>query len=602
MVIIALALAGGAVAMSQLTTYNLQPTTELAAVASARDKNALADIERQLAVAQKSGGISPASYRSLESKLNALEKKKVDTKKARAILAKLTLGGQKGTGEEKTKSPALSDTTSKLSTIEQNINTAINSGGIDPSAYRDLQAKLDALQAKGVDTTRARSLFRKLSVGGVESRPDCASNLRPVFTRDITDLSKMRSIFTPPNLVKGDLKTHSYMGTNHARVPIYAPVDMTLDSVSYVIGGPYGMAFEASCEVKIGFGHITEPVPAIMAVMPSAPATTTLNTGKTIRESIRFKAGDLIAYTTGTSAAGNWDFGVYNLSIKNRYANNSAYAHSWKYANAVCPFDYFTPELRVSYAKLFNLESATGLEPDGESFCSGKGETVRTTAPATVNRESNSEPPLRLKGIGINLDYFDAATGRAGDVVFTKEKLQFNVPFTEFGFVIPANMSASRTDKTNPQPTFELPLGTKVRSLVDGVVVEMPTLYSGDYSIMVAPRADTNWRYETEHVVNPLVKVGDRVTAGQVIAEVSPHNKEGNSGFGLVEIGILRGGNSPEHLCPFAYLDPSIKDDIQKKLRALYTSWEDYRGNSGLYNEEAQAAVPGCLILEPIEG
>ena len=109
-------------------------------------------------------------------------------------------------------------------------------------------------------------------------------------------------------------------------------------------------------------------------------------------------------------------------------------------------------------------------------------------------------------------------------------------------------------------------MGTKVRSLVDGVVTNVPLLYSNDYSIMVATNSKSQWQYETEHVTNPLVKVGDTVTAGQVIAEVSPHSKDGNSGFGMVEIGILKGGNPPQHICPFAYLDPSVKDDIQKEF------------------------------------
>jgi len=70
--------------------------------------------------------------------------------------------------------------------------------------------------------------------------------------------------------------------------------------------------------------------------------------------------------------------------------------------------------------------------------------------------------------------------------------------------------------------------------------------------------------YETEHIINPKVKVGDKVVAGQVIAEVSNYNKN-LPGFGIVEIGILKGGNPPQHICPFSYLDPSIKEETFKK-------------------------------------
>lgn len=212
----------------------------------------------------------------------------------------------------------------------------------------------------------------------------------------------------------------------------------------------------------------------------------------------------------------------------------------------------------------------------------------------------NDTPPLLLKSIGVNLDYYDPNTGKAGDFVFTKEKLQFNRLFMDYGFFIPA--SSASPDKKNPQPTFILPLGTPVRSLVDGVVANMPILWSGDISIQITTDGNLQrWAYEIEHVKNPLVKVGDHVKAGQVIAEVSDfdHNVPG---FGAVEIGILHGGGEgpPEHVCPFMYLDPSIKDEVFAKIRAFYQSWEQYRGDTTLYDESAQ--IPGCLTLIPIEG
>lgn len=222
---------------------------------------------------------------------------------------------------------------------------------------------------------------------------------------------------------------------------------------------------------------------------------------------------------------------------------------------------------------------------------------------SSVAQADPNQPPLKLKGIGIDLGYYDQATGKAGDVVFTKAPLKgsFGLLFSDYGFVIPASSSATGANKANPQPTFILPMGTKVRSLVDGVVVNIPKLYSGDYSIQIGTDANSQWLYETEHVLNPVVKVGDRVTAGQVIAEVSSHDSNNNNGYGLVEIGILKGGNPPQHVCPFAYLDDSIKDETLKKLTALYKSWEDYRGDSSLYNE-AGLKIPGCLSLDPIEG
>lgn len=221
--------------------------------------------------------------------------------------------------------------------------------------------------------------------------------------------------------------------------------------------------------------------------------------------------------------------------------------------------------------------------------------------PPSKETNSTDEPPLKLKSIGVNLDYYDSATGRAGDFQFTKQKLQFNRLFVGYGFVIPGTVSSTKLDKTNPQPTFILPLGTPVRSLVDGVVANMPTLWSGDTSIQITTDGKLQkWVYEVEHVVSPKVKVGDKVTADQIIAEVGNFDKGTPQGFGTVEIGILKGGNPPQHVCPFAYLDNSIKEETFKDIKALFKSWEEHVGDQTLYDESLP--IPGCLTLDPIDG
>src|SRR3989344_224027 len=200
------------------------------------------------------------------------------------------------------------------------------------------------------------------------------------------------------------------------------------------------------------------------------------------------------------------------------------------------------------------------------------------------------EPPLMLKGIGVNFE----------DFKFTKEKLQFGRLFMGFGFVIPGSSSSSGQAKSNPQPTYVLPLGTPVRSLVDGVVAAIPTLWSGDVSIQVtADGKMQKWIYETEHLVNPKVVVGDKVVAGQIIGEVGSFGNGDPPGYGAVEIGILKGGQTPEHVCPFAYLDDSIREATFAKMGNLFQSWEEYVGDQGLYTD---TEIPGCLTLKPVEG
>ena len=244
--------------------------------------------------------------------------------------------------------------------------------------------------------------------------------------------------------------------------------------------------------------------------------------------------------------------------------------------------------------------AATGSPADSSSESLPKTSPVspeikQPDPPARIAQETavpsnTDEPPLKLKGIGVNFE----------DFKFTKEKLQFDRLFMGFGFIIPASSSSSGQNKSNPQPTYVVPLGTPVRSLVDGMVAAIPTLWSGDYSIQVtADGKMQKWVYETEQIINPKVKVGDRVTAGQIIGEASTFDQGAPAGYGTVEIGILKGGQTPEHVCPFAYLDDSVREETFAKMRNLFQTWEDYTGNQTLYPD---SEIPGCLTTSSIEG
>lgn len=250
----------------------------------------------------------------------------------------------------------------------------------------------------------------------------------------------------------------------------------------------------------------------------------------------------------------------------------------------------------LSFGFYFFSKSNHTLTPNLETTASPSPAVSRSPI---IQKTNNDKPTLLLKGIGVNLDYYDSALNRAGDFVFTKQNLHFKRLFMDYGFFIPS--SSASPNKYNPQPTFVLPLGTPVRSMVDGIVANIPTLWSGDYSVQVTASGKLEtWVYEVEHLINPTVKVGDRVTAGQIIGEVSAFDAGAPAGFGAVEIGILKGGNPPQHVCPFAYLDPSIKQEIEKKIIAFYKAWEVYIGDQTLYDE--YTGTPGCLTLNPIDG
>jgi biotin carboxyl carrier protein len=231
-----------------------------------------------------------------------------------------------------------------------------------------------------------------------------------------------------------------------------------------------------------------------------------------------------------------------------------------------------------------------------------KDKSKSTKIDSSNAQQVASESKAKIKHLGINLDYYNSTTNKAGDIEFTKAAFgNNNIPpmiFMEYGYEIPA--SSAGQAKRNPQPTFIAPLGTKVHSLVDGEVADVPTLWSNDYSVMVQAEG-SDLIFETEHVINVKVKKGDKVKAGQVVAEVSDYDAKNYAGLGLVEIGILKGGNPPSHVCLFDYLDDSIKEDSLAKITALKKSWEEYRGDSNIY-DESKVLVPGCISRDPIEG
>lgn len=206
-----------------------------------------------------------------------------------------------------------------------------------------------------------------------------------------------------------------------------------------------------------------------------------------------------------------------------------------------------------------------------------------------------------IKNIGINLDYYDKDTQTAGDIKFIKLPAVeggLDSVFMEYGRWSEANSAAPR--RRNPQPTFVAPLGTKVHALVDGTVVNVPKLYSGDYSVHVQPKG-SDLIFETEHVINVKVKEGDTVKAGDIVGEVSDYDSKNLGGLGLFEIGILKGGNPPKHICTFDYLDESIKAETLKKITALENAWEEFSGNPNYYNQSAEP-TPGCATAEQVEG
>lgn len=232
--------------------------------------------------------------------------------------------------------------------------------------------------------------------------------------------------------------------------------------------------------------------------------------------------------------------------------------------------------------------------------------------------------PAVIETWGVSTSPYDAATKKSGDIYVGP--LSESIIGVLAGPVVYYGGGPRRpTDPSNfidPQMTFIVPKGTKVHSIVSGTVCSVqriPVTYSNDYSIGIgvsvngqpACQTDPNTgsgfgtiaTWEHEHVMSPVVKQGDKVVAGQVIAEASWYTEQSQlylNDLALYEIGILTqtSDGRPQHLCPALYLKPSLKDAL---LADVAVAARAYESNVGRTVYDANTLKTGCITEKPSE-
>ena len=242
---------------------------------------------------------------------------------------------------------------------------------------------------------------------------------------------------------------------------------------------------------------------------------------------------------------------------------------------------------------------------------SGGGSGGSSSGSSSSSITSNASIPKVIQNWGLALEPYDAATGKAGVM-----QIAGVTPPT---FSNPADTAAySRIvglygdvvqGILEPQMAFIAPLGTPVISMLDGTVCDLPQLYSNDYSVRVAPKGMACMTggapilFEHEHLISPLVKVGDKVRAGQRLGTVSDYNSNWKAkGMGMIETGVFfakAGSNVPWHACLANYLAPSKKSSMTNVLTSIENGWIAVRNDPGLYSLAAQNPI-GCLTQDDI--
>jgi hypothetical protein len=114
-------------------------------------------------------------------------------------------------------------------------------------------------------------------------------------------------------------------------VPVYAPTDAVATEITHYlapmhprVGEPYvdsqfDVRFQASCDVKFWFDHITDLAEPFASLAAQEGSTDTRDAA--VYVNVEVKAGDLIGWTTGTDPAHTWDFIVTDQRVTVQFAN-----------------------------------------------------------------------------------------------------------------------------------------------------------------------------------------------------------------------------------------------------------------------------------------
>ena len=391
----------------------------------------------------------------------------------------------------------------------------------------------------------------------------------PTLVADITDVSKIQKITAPGSASSEGPKGHSFIWTNGLMVPVYAPTEVVLDSGSYGkdnadAPAQYILWFivKGYCNFQVKFDHIDEPVEAIRRNFPSTPKVAD-SRGTQVSNKVEFKAGDLIGYTKGNIPSGNWDFGMYNFSKDGPLAQ---YGSQGSHRNAICWPDFYSSDKRESYRRL--LEGPKLL-------CSFSSSSDSQSQPQPTPTISSNNPPV-IKNLGIDFD-------KAFIFLQSENKL-----FLEYG----AEVNGPNGTKILPTFEYRTLADTDVFSVSDGTVKKVTYQNdTSDYEIHVLPSENSQWTIEYDHINNPKISVGTQIRAGDIIGKV------GNLGGGLGRTEIMMWdsfGSRPMTYCPLKYFDPQLLDQYEQKITKHMKDWEDFKGNSSLYNEQ-QHILPGCV-------
>ena len=180
----------------------------------------------------------------------------------------------------------------------------------------------------------------------------------PIFTHHVTDPATIESILPPLFRNSRGVMPTALLDIS-GRAPVYLPAAGTLVEASYHLEEGtafYWLGFDAGCGVFVVLDHLTEVTPDIAAALPDTPRPEGDSRTAPVASPLPLSAGTLVGHTTGSVRAGNWNFSVFNESARNSLWDGETQPGRNPGYTAVCPFAYFSEDLRQQYGALFQLK------------------------------------------------------------------------------------------------------------------------------------------------------------------------------------------------------------------------------------------------------
>ena len=202
--------------------------------------------------------------------------------------------------------------------------------------------------------------------------------------------------------------------------------------------------------------------------------------------------------------------------------------------------------------------------------------------------EKPSEKSIIIKNLGVSFEPWDKNSNRAGAFLFLQSE---NKVFLEYGIEVQSSQGGTKI-----LPTFEYRTAkdADVFSAIDGVITKIEyQTQTQDYEILIQPETGSQWTLGHDHVSSIRVSEGDRVKAGDILGKAGTLGGE----LGRTEIMIWGGPSSqdrPLTYCPFKLFAPELLSDYQQKISRHMKDWEEFKGNSNLY-DEGKHVFFGCL-------